>query len=599
MAQSLLLATNEVIGARYRVLKEIGRGGFSVVYMAEDRSIGGNVAIKLVIPPPADAKIAFQRLQREALALRELHHPNIVQGIDLIIEEQRALFVMQYIDGCDLASQVKKHGPLNASEVIQLGNAMALALSAAHSAGIVHRDVKPQNILLEKSGHFWLSDFGSAQVIGQSSLTVTGGIMGTLGYIAPELLSTRRADSRADIYSLGITLYFAVTGRMPGNEGAIAVLPKEEGYDPRQVQADIPAGLAAAIKVATCADPTDRFPTAESFGRILTTNALVPIADSSVPPAIICLACGEEGNVEFGICGRCLALSPADASAFVYLDKSKGREALLTDQLKLLFPYGIKKAIAHETIDGIRPLLRTSPVLAKSVVQHLKRVGVSAHILPVDSLLKLVPLDILVLTGVIAALTIKAWLTIGSSFLLPGVMICCSLLYFGRKITSTSLVEAAPRVSQLSTPLEKRVANVMLSIENGSLRKLLSRLTSSIADILNSEDGPSGSVASRQETEQLLWDACEISESIWKFDKLARSVEGLSEQVEYVEKFAKIERWRDEAMHRLLRIVAIVGELNMLRIDVLAESSLPLSAFLDELQESTRLYSQAYKELAL
>ncbi|HYU15418.1 MAG TPA: serine/threonine-protein kinase, partial [Candidatus Acidoferrum sp.] len=188
------LGPGDVLAGRYEIARELGRGGFSIVYLATDRDLGTPVAIKLLVPPPASAQLARERLRREVQAVRGLAHANIVGVHDFLEEGTWSFVVMEYVDGPDLAVLVRDHGPLAPDEAARLGADIAGALSAAHQRGILHRDVKPQNILLDPDGRARLTDFGAARLDGQTTVTQTGALVGTLPYLGPEILADRRAD---------------------------------------------------------------------------------------------------------------------------------------------------------------------------------------------------------------------------------------------------------------------------------------------------------------------------------------------------------------------------------------------------------------------
>src|SRR6266550_2199133 len=215
VAEPTYLAPGVVLQDRYEIADEIGRGGFSIVYRARDRRVGADVAIKLLVPPPAAARLARERLRREVQAVRQLSHPNIVAVYDVVDDGPWSFVVMEYVAGPDLAVRVRQRGPLDPDAAALLGREITAALAAAHRHGILHRDVKPQNILLAPDGRARLTDFGSARLAGQETVTQTGGLVGTADYAAPEQLAGGRGDARADEYALGVTLYYALTAELP------------------------------------------------------------------------------------------------------------------------------------------------------------------------------------------------------------------------------------------------------------------------------------------------------------------------------------------------------------------------------------------------
>ncbi|HEX4627170.1 MAG TPA: serine/threonine-protein kinase, partial [Gemmatimonadales bacterium] len=245
MAQPTYLAPGVVLQDRYEVADEIGRGGFSIVYRARDRRVGADVAIKLLVPPPAAAHLARERLRREVQAVRQLSHPNIVTVYDVVDDGPWSFVVMEYVPGPDLAVRVRRGGLLDPDSAARLGSEISAALALAHRRGVLHRDVKPQNILLAPDGRARLTDFGSARLAGQETVTQTGGLVGTVDYAAPEQLAGGRGDARADEYALGVTLYYALTAELPPRlqRGGPDVGRGGEGHHPRRRRPEVPAWL--------------------------------------------------------------------------------------------------------------------------------------------------------------------------------------------------------------------------------------------------------------------------------------------------------------------------------------------------------------------
>ena len=165
MTQPTYLAPGTVLQGRYEIRSEIGRGGYSIVYLAQDRRIAAPVAIKLLVPPPAAARLARERMRREVQSVRGIADPAIVAVYDFGDDGPWSFIVMEYVPGPDLSVRVRDDGPLSAAEAVSTGRDIAGALAAAHRFGVLHRDVKPQNILLDPRGRARLTDFGSARPI--------------------------------------------------------------------------------------------------------------------------------------------------------------------------------------------------------------------------------------------------------------------------------------------------------------------------------------------------------------------------------------------------------------------------------------------------
>ncbi len=303
------LAAGSRLLDRFTVLREIGRGGFSIVYAAHDDLIGGDVALKLLVPPPAVARQARERMRREVRAVRSLAHRHIAQVHDFVEDGQRSYVVMELVNGPDLAVRVKDRGPMGADEAARVGAAIAGALGLAHAQGILHRDVKPSNILLGEDGRACLTDFGSAKLQGMVSMTQTGGLPGTLDFIAPEVLTGSRADARADLYALGLTLHVALTGQLPRRASPHLPPPAAaDGFHPQALRSDLPRWLDAIVARATMARPSDRFASTELMAEALIAR------EASVLPATVglpaagskCAECGADDAGPSGLCQACV-----------------------------------------------------------------------------------------------------------------------------------------------------------------------------------------------------------------------------------------------------------------------------------------------------
>src|SRR3989442_156563 len=235
--------------------------GFNVAHpvadAGDDRSSG---PIMELARSPAAARLARERLRREVQAVRQLSHPNIVAVYDVVDDGPWSFVVMEYVPGPDLAVRVRQRGPLDADAAVRLARDVTAALAAAHRHGILHRDVKPQNILLAPDGRARLTDFGSARLAGQETVTQTGGLVGTADYAAPEQLAGGRGDARADEYALGVTLYYALTGELPARAPVRGADAGRDGHRPRRRRPEVPGWLDDVVGRSTMPDPDDRFP---------------------------------------------------------------------------------------------------------------------------------------------------------------------------------------------------------------------------------------------------------------------------------------------------------------------------------------------------
>ena len=214
---------DRLVGGRYRLRERLGSGGMGTVWRADDVVLGRQVAVKEVVFPPgtgeAEAEVLRERTRREARSAARLDHPSAVTVYDVVEEDGRPWLVLELVEARTLAQAVTEDGPLPPDEVARIGLAVLGALEAAHARGIVHRDVKPSNVLLRDDGRVVLTDFGIATTTGDSSLTHTGLLLGSPAYIAPERIRGETPGAPSDLWSLGATLFTAVEGRPPFDSG--------------------------------------------------------------------------------------------------------------------------------------------------------------------------------------------------------------------------------------------------------------------------------------------------------------------------------------------------------------------------------------------
>jgi len=208
-----------VIAGRYSLGREIGRGGTGAVWLGRDEVLGREVAIKRVGMAPGGTSPDLVRAEREARIAASVNHPHVVAIFDLVDHDDQQWLVMEYIEGHTLAELVRDHGPMPPDDAAAILAQAAEALSAAHAAGVVHRDVKPSNILVDAHGHAKLSDFGIARAEADATLTQTGMVTGSPAYLAPEVASGEQATPASDVWSLGATLFHTLSGRPPYEVG--------------------------------------------------------------------------------------------------------------------------------------------------------------------------------------------------------------------------------------------------------------------------------------------------------------------------------------------------------------------------------------------
>ena len=271
---------------RYEIIKLLGRGGMAVVFLAKDLTLERQVAIKVLPPEMSHDPKLIPRFQQEAKTAARLDHPNIIPIYRVESEAGLVYFVMKYVTGHSL-DQLVDQGPVPFETARRILREAALALGHAHKRGIVHRDVKPANIMLEADGRVMLTDFGISKALdGGSALTGTGAVIGTPHYMAPEQAKGQEVDGRADQYSLGVVGHHILTGKQPFEGSSHSILYKHVFEQPPRIfeaRPDAPADLCAALDRALSKEPEKRFASMEEFAAAVSGERTGPRTVVSAP----------------------------------------------------------------------------------------------------------------------------------------------------------------------------------------------------------------------------------------------------------------------------------------------------------------------------
>ena len=263
------------INDRYKILELIGGGGMSHVYLAEDMILNREVAIKILRYDFANEAELHRRFQREALAATTLAHPNIVSIYDVGEDGDYHFIVMEYIEGKTLKQYIQQFSPISPAKAVQIMRQLTSAIAHAHEHQIIHRDIKPQNILMDEQGNVKITDFGIATTLSATSYTKTNSVIGTVHYLSPEQARGGISSHKSDIYALGIVLYELLTGELPfSGESAVSIALKHlqsETPSVRAVNASIPQSLENVVIRATAKDPRHRYNSVEEMGADLET----------------------------------------------------------------------------------------------------------------------------------------------------------------------------------------------------------------------------------------------------------------------------------------------------------------------------------------
>lgn len=265
-----------LLGDRYRIIDTLGEGGMANVYLAEDIILQRKVAVKILRLDLQKEPQTLARFQREALATSELSHPNIVMVLDVGTDHGLPYMVMEYVDGPDLKEYIRTNSPLNLGNIIKIMDQILSAMSLAHKHNVIHRDLKPQNILMDKHGNIKIADFGIAVALNQNSVTQTNSAIGSVHYMSPEQTRGGLVTKQSDIYSLGIILYELITGNVPFNGDSAVSIALKHAQEPipsiRKQDPNIPQPLENVVLKATAKDPRDRYNSAKEMKDDLDTS---------------------------------------------------------------------------------------------------------------------------------------------------------------------------------------------------------------------------------------------------------------------------------------------------------------------------------------
>ena len=312
------VAQPRVFSERYELTHLIARGGMAQVYLAHDRLLDRPVALKVLFPELSVDLAFVERFRREAQAAANLAHPNIVQVFDWGEDQGSYFIVMEYVEGRSLSTMLRQATRLHPTEAAGIAAKVAAGLAYAHRRGVVHRDVKPGNILLTASGEVKVTDFGIARAVNtEDNLTQAGSVMGTAAYFSPEQAEGLTVDARSDLYSLGVVLFEMVTGRTPFlGESPVVVASKhvrETAPLAREVNPGVPVALEAIIAMAMAKSPSDRYQSAEDFRNdLLRFNEGQPVVAET--RALSLVPTGEVAAITTMVGAAALASDPGTAS---------------------------------------------------------------------------------------------------------------------------------------------------------------------------------------------------------------------------------------------------------------------------------------------
>jgi predicted Ser/Thr protein kinase len=628
------VAEGTLLHERYEIGREIGRGGHSVVYLARDRSRdrtgdsreatdgspdsagstgasdandASEVAIKLLVPPPALAHVARERMRREAHAVRTLTHVNIVTLHEYFEDAGRSFLVMEYVDGPTLFERVRKRGPLTEDEAVKIAIDLASALREAHRRGILHRDVKPRNVLLDRDGRAKLTDFGSARLDGQASMTMTGGLVGTLAYAAPELMAGVRGDARSDLYSLGLTIYFALTGELPDRASrSLPPAPSLIGYTPRSAKPEVSTWLDGVVSRCTRAEPGRRYPTAGALVEALLAARIALESQEEAPAALLeaeagappaCDVCGTLDPLGLGGCVACGASEGADALLFLARAPRRVERRLIEEWVVSSLQGAVGRYAVREVAEGERPLVRLPREMADRAVLALTTRGVGAARVTEARAWRRLPLAF----GVLLFLVVLSGLAAGFSIAPP--MMFVTPVFAGllaltavRRVTRPAWVPGEAPALDLPPDAEIDVRETLARLDDGPARRLLRDVTRLASGLHLREEYAGRDDFAGTLGELLGWsaraasDLARLDDSLAVLEERATAEEPDSRMLEAA---TCAGRARDGLVQRLLEAIAGLGRVRT----AWADADLELGPLGERLESEARLHAEATSEV--
>lgn len=276
---------NDVLGNRYQIIKKIGSGGMAIVYLAKDLSLDRKVAIKVLRDEYTEDSTFRRHFQKEAVAIARLSHNNIVGIYDIITDDETMCLVMEYVEGETLKDKINRDGAIPWQQAVKYGIQIANGLAYAHANQIIHKDVKSQNILIDKYDHVKITDFGISQMMNNTTITHNKGVLGSAHYFSPEQARGEKLSYQTDVYSLGIVLYEMLVGDLPFTaDNPVSVALKHIQEKPKSVHAlmhDVPESLSFIVSKCLEKKPEDRFANMQALSRALSSIPLIAHPSSS------------------------------------------------------------------------------------------------------------------------------------------------------------------------------------------------------------------------------------------------------------------------------------------------------------------------------
>lgn len=597
------LEPGNILADRYRIEREIGRGGYSVVYRATDLTLDVPIGLKLLVPPPAAEAVARERMRREAIVARGLSHPNVVALHDFVDADGRSFLTMELVDGPDLAACVAASGPLPVGQAVSMARDIAAALGAAHATGVLHRDVKPQNVLLEADGRARLTDFGSARMVEMSTVTRTGGLVGTIGYTAPEVVAGERGDPRADLYALGMTLYYGLTGVLPDQRSPhLPPHPSPVGFRPRGLRPDAPGWLDNVTAILTREDPGLRFPTAGALLEALETRE--GESRGLAGAAALrreCVLCGDADPIGAGLCSVCLGASGTDSGRerllFVERGKNRSQQKEIEDWLEDVAGDEVSAGDVAATRRGELPLASVPIETGPRVARHLRQLGIPVQITHPANLPGRLSSRLQVLLSTAVVLGLAAGATAPIMFLVTPAFAGTVLVAALRRQSRHFLSGGGP--AQLAPETEAHARSALSAMAEGTAHRLFADFVR-MARVVRPRDGGGPSA---EDLDALIRSAGKLAAELEALDAGLAIIErqaihhaGAPDEA-WLESHARVLRTRDRLVQRLLDALAALARTRAAGSEAALTDVNDLAELAREMERDAELQAEARREV--
>ena len=598
------LTVGSVLKDRYIIEAEVGRGGFSVVYKATDKQLETTVALKLLVPPPVAALSAKERLRREVVALQKLHHSSIIRIYDLYEDDHWSFIIMDFLDGCTLDQQVAQHGPLTQEQTIDVGRQIADALRLVHRNGILHRDVKPQNIMLTKNNQIVLTDFGSAKIEGQATFTAAGAIVGTMGYLAPEVFDGGRPDGRSDIYSLGMCLYFAIMGALPqGGSNYLPPPPTVEGFQPSKVGSLITGELDRVIAQATMMEPGNRFQTMDRMVQALSGEWQLPAVTHN-RPLQFCLRCGGPDLLELSVCPSCRSQTE-QGDTYIFVEAQLGHESRKHVKQVLQEVTGLASysSCLTDAAKGVKSLLRTTSKSAPGIVAKFRAQHIPTYSIQLKYPISHIPHMLSVLLFLNLTIGLAAGLWYSSVFFWGALMFSAITVMAVHRTVREPFMR--PRSVTLNLPIdvESQVLDTLASLPSGTAKNIFAdivRTGSSLYERAKKEATDplfaQKLVASIRLSEEVASAVGQQDQTLMALSRHA-NIHSHTPDPSSLEVIGKCEANRDKLVQKLLELLSTLALMKVHQGSGYGSDLEELEAITRELEEDSKIQLEAADEV--